>query len=619
MAMIRRVFLAALSMSCLGTTQAAPVEAREQLNALLWMQVAVEARGVTVQAYRLATARLDSVKRSTLSAAVEQSGQRGLGRLAPAIVLDIDETVLDNSPFNARLVRDGIGRFDATAWAQWVSAAEAKALDGARGFIQKARRLGFRIVYITNRECNRGGGYDAQGLALDCPQKAATVDNLRKALGYRVEGRDVLLRHERQGRDDTDKQARRLEVAKSHRIAMLVGDDLNDFIRRADYVAQTHAAQWGERWIALPNPVYGSWLAPYGSVDARLAALEPWTGGGPAPGSGPMSLRLTSWNMEWLADPRELDATGFWSTCAARDWPNEKLAPALPFCDVYQRDGILDAAAYAADKLEPLRIALAAMAQRGLDVLAVQEVRGPSALQAVLPPGYRVACFTTRDDAQNVGFAIREAAGVQSRCREVRTLSLEDDPQAGRPVRRGLELTLRIGDRDVALLNVHLKSGCPTSRLDKAGDAACTLLQRQAQPLEQWVEEQAGAGNAFIVVGDWNRDLELEVRSGFPARSDGSDPAGPIDVSQVRNLFPEINDGSPPASAIDVVVIDRAAASGRSCHANLDQIVVSRSLMALLDATQLPGGRIAAAMSKPPGKASDHCPIDTLLPFRQQP
>lgn len=337
------------------------------------------------------------------------------------------------------------------------------------------------------------------------------------------------------------------------------------------------------------------------------------------PGGGPSTalMHLVSWNLEWFADPRELDAAGFWRTCQERNWPNQKPGPGLPMCDVYRRSGIFSAADYDARKVRPLRAALAEAASRGLDILAVQETRGPDALQAVLPPGYRVACFTTRDDAQNVGFAIREAAGWQMKCREIRALSLEDEPGARHLVRRGLELVVRIDGRNVALLNVHLKSGCPGGRLDKPENPACPVLQQQAEPLEQWVELQADGSNPFLIVGDWNRDLEQEVRGRFEARSDRSDPAGPIDPVKVRNLFPELDDGKPAESAMEVVMVDRSAASRRGCHTNLDQLVVSRSLRSMLDPALLPDGRIAAALVRPPAKASDHCLLEAVLPFKQ--
>lgn len=349
--------------------------------------------------------------------------------------------------------------------------------------------------------------------------------------------------------------------------------------------------------------------------DAKYPVHANGDGGGAVVGA----LRLSSWNLEWLADPRELDAAGFWRTCEARNWPNEKPGPGLPMCDVYRRDRIFSAADYEALKLGPLRAALADMAARGLDLLAVQEVRGPAALQAVLPQGFRVACFTTREDAQNIGFAVREAAGLQPRCREIRALSLEDEPRVGHRVRRGLELVLRVNGGNIALLNVHLKSGCPGGRLDNPRNAACPVLQQQASPLEQWIEGQANAGNAFLIVGDWNRDLEQEVRRRFPARSDGSDPAGPIDPATVRNLFPEIDDGKPPASAMVVVAVDRRAAARHGCHATLDQLVVSQSLLGLLDPGSLADGKPAAVLTRPPGKATDHCSLDTVLPFRAQP
>jgi hypothetical protein len=95
---------------------------------------------------------------------------------------------------------------------------------------------------------------------------------------------------------------------------------------------------------------------------------------------------------------------------------------------------------------------------------AVREVNGPAGLQAVLPPGWRVVCFTTRAYAQNLGWAVREAAGLQLQCQELRTLSQEDNPAVARPVRRGLEPVANVavaatplgpaGSRTLALLNV---------------------------------------------------------------------------------------------------------------------------------------------------------------------
>jgi len=633
--------------------RAQPVPAREQLNAVLWQQRSAEYRGLALQTWRQATARLAGIRNNGLTASLEQRQAGGFRSKPAAVVLDVDETVLDNTPFQALLLREGRA-FDARDWDLWVASARAAAVPGARAFVQRARSLGFRVVFVTNRACNAAGGYDAQGRSLDCPQKASTLDNLAEALGARPAAADLLMRYEQQARDDGDKQARRAEIARTHRIALLAGDDLNDFIRAADYRADEHAGLWGATsgapWIALPNAVYGSWDKAFPAVEQKYAALEVWQ----MPPQPPVArLAVVSWNLAWMADPALLDSAGFWTQCAAQGFPPDtKLRDDLPFCDVYKRDGISTPQEYAVKKLAPMRQRLAELAGAGMDVLAVQETGSPAALQAVLPPGYVVACFTTRLDAQNLGFAVREAAGLAVQCREIRSLSQEDNPAITRPVRRGIELVVTwpgAPARTLALLNVHLKAACPAGRLDGA-NPNCITLRAQAPALEAWIEEQATAGRPFAVIGDWNRDLEAELAGGFSARSDGTDPTGPLDVAKLRNLWPEVNDGKPAASLMDLTAMNRSAAGvtppdapldiadlvaaatrraspagtadaadaadAAKCHAILDQMVVSQLLRNQLTRESLVGGRVPAAMLERPPGASDHCPVRMELLYR---
>ena len=363
-------------------------------------------------------------------------------------------------------------------------------------------------------------------------------------------------------------------------------------------------------------------------------------------------LAVVSWNLAWMADPALLDSAGFWTQCAAQGFPPDtKLRDDLPFCDVYKRDGINTPQDYATRKLAPLRERLAELAAAGMDVLAGQETGSPDALQAMVPTGYAVPCFTTRIDAQNLGFAVRRAANLTVLCREVRSLSQEDNPAITRPVRRGIELVVMwpgTPTRTLAVLNVHLKAACPAGRMD-GNNFNCITLRAQAPALEAWIEEQANAARPFAIVGDWNRDLEAEAAGGFSARSDGTDPTGPLDVAKLRNLWPEVNDGKPAASLMDLTAMNRSAASvtvrdapldvadlvasatrgvstaeaaaaaaaaAARCHANLDQMVVSQLLRNEMTRESLVGGRVPAAMlTRPPG-ASDHCPVRMELLYR---
>lgn len=329
------------------------------------------------------------------------------------------------------------------------------------------------------------------------------------------------------------------------------------------------------------------------------------------------SVRLASWNAEWLADEVALEGAGFWSACESLGWPNTKLRPDLPFCNVYRRHGVSSGFAYRAVKLAAVRRVLATLADREVDLVLVQEVASAEALRAVLPPGYRVLCATTREDAQNLAVAVRSSfAPPDLGCGEVETLSLETNPEVARPLRRGLAVSFRHAAQRIAALAVHLKAACPVGPLDRRTDGHCRLLAEQVPALEAWIEAMASAGDAFAVIGDWNRDLEAEVRGGYPARNDGSDRAGPALPRQIRNVFPELDDGEPPSSAIRLAAVDRGAAVHGACYPNLDQAVISRTLTDALRPDTLVAGLVPARLVPVPPEASDHCVLEMRWVFR---
>lgn len=267
------------------TSSPPPVEGRQNLNATLWFQTAVERQAVTLAVYRSARDRLPAARRAVRqTASVEQAEAGDFARKPPAIVMDVDETVLDNSAFEAWQVRAGKS-YEESAWAAWVSARRATAIPGAAAFIAKAHALGYRVVFITNRNCPAPDAAAAQTPQPQsqsrpqprCPQKEDTLENLKSALGVTVAADDVMLRGERPEWSTSDKSARRLAVARTHRIAMLFGDDLNDFVPRAAYAPETQASRWGTQWFAIPNPMYGSWGDALG-LAKRYDGLQPWEG-----------------------------------------------------------------------------------------------------------------------------------------------------------------------------------------------------------------------------------------------------------------------------------------------------------------------------------------------------
>jgi len=229
--------------------------ANDNLNAVAWTQTAVEHDLVYREVYRAAGEKLLQALKDRGWDALPREERKNRARgLAPAVILDIDETVLDNSPYQARLVRDGKS-FDEFSWSQWCREKAARAMPGALEFTRLAARHGVTVFYLSNR---------AQDL------NAATLDNLRAegfplaadetvflGLGTVVDGCEQV---------GSEKGCRRELIGRRHRVLLQVGDQLGDFVDvlantpqgRRDAVAGY--ADWiGQRWFVLPNPTYGSW------------------------------------------------------------------------------------------------------------------------------------------------------------------------------------------------------------------------------------------------------------------------------------------------------------------------------------------------------------------------
>jgi 5'-nucleotidase (lipoprotein e(P4) family) len=223
-------------------------------DSIVWFRTSVEYRATAVQAYRLAALMLErALGDSAWTAALEQTGE--FGSKPPAVVLDIDETVLDNSESQERDVRTRVA-YSEERWAEWCNERKATPVPGALDFTRAAAAKGVAVFYVTNR---------------DHALERATRDNLA-AHGFPLDpGRDtVLTKNERPGWS-SDKSSRRSLIAHDFRIALLIGDDLGDFVqgargtlaaRRA--LDEANASMWGVKWIALPNPMYGSWKGAAG-------------------------------------------------------------------------------------------------------------------------------------------------------------------------------------------------------------------------------------------------------------------------------------------------------------------------------------------------------------------
>jgi len=220
----------------------------ENLMSTLWVQHAAEYSATTRTAYGMATALLDAALEDTDFTAATEQLDADYEDLPPAIVLDVDETVLDNVLFQSRLILDG-ETYGSDNWKAWCEERIATPVPGALDFLRTADAKGFAIFYVTNRKAN---------------VETATADNLR-ALGFPIVDGHVLTRGARP-EWTRDKTTRRAHVASTHRIVMMFGDNLGDFVAvdglgvpaRDARVAQAND-WWGTRWFMLPNPMYGSW------------------------------------------------------------------------------------------------------------------------------------------------------------------------------------------------------------------------------------------------------------------------------------------------------------------------------------------------------------------------
>ena len=170
----------------------------------------------------------------------------------PAVILDIDETVLNNIPFQARAIIKGEGY--PNGWIEWMLEEASTSVAGVKDFLDYAERKGIKVFYVTNR------------VAI---AEEATRNNLKK-LGLPLDtDRDVLLMKNENGWT-SDKVSRRQLIAEDYRILLLIGDQLGDFIpleeatvnidsRKA--ISKKYKDMWGKKWFMITNPIYGRWEA----------------------------------------------------------------------------------------------------------------------------------------------------------------------------------------------------------------------------------------------------------------------------------------------------------------------------------------------------------------------
>lgn len=216
-------------------TSAPAAPAAPAPKAIQWVRTSAEYHAALYQVYRLATAR------------VEQAVTR-MPAGSWAVILDADETVLDNSLYEVERARLGLG-FTQDTWTAWVRRREATPLPGSAAFLARVRALGGKIAIVTNR------------LDTECDDTKAVFDTFK--LAY-----DAMLC--RATGTPSDKNPRFAAVAEGRtpagssklEIVAMVGDNILDFPQLSQKAKEQGApafADFGVRYFLVPNPMYGSW------------------------------------------------------------------------------------------------------------------------------------------------------------------------------------------------------------------------------------------------------------------------------------------------------------------------------------------------------------------------
>jgi len=234
--MIISLLMATLATAALWADESGIVAQSENeglLYSTLWMQTAAEYRACAYQAYNYATLILKD----------DMTKKHDKPR---AIIVDVDETVIDNSVYEAWQIKDGIKypeRFD-----EWINSAEGLGIPGAHEFLNFAADNGYTVFYISNRKLRHLEG---------------TRENLEK-LGYPFADLDHMLFKDKK----SSKQPRRDKVMENYELVLLMGDNLIDFsdkfagstVEGRFEAVDELREEFGNKFVILPNAMHGKWM-----------------------------------------------------------------------------------------------------------------------------------------------------------------------------------------------------------------------------------------------------------------------------------------------------------------------------------------------------------------------
>lgn len=249
------LFLFLLSASCIAprvsitnTNSTNDLVSDGKIFATAYQQRAAEYKALCYQAFNIAHSRIEEFNRQRSSK-------------PKAIMTDIDETILNNSPYQAQQLLQGKD-FDPVSWKEWTAKGEADTIPGALHFLRYAAATGIEIFYVTNR---------------DEDEREGTLKNLKKFNFPNADNQHLLLKG-----NTSSKEPRKNSIAETHTIVLLMGDNMNDFSflfekktsDERDKVTDSFAADFGNRFIVLPNPVYGDWESSLYHYNYGLTAAQ---------------------------------------------------------------------------------------------------------------------------------------------------------------------------------------------------------------------------------------------------------------------------------------------------------------------------------------------------------
>ena len=245
----------------------------QNIMSVLYQQTAAERMAGSLQTFKLAKQAIDKALADLSWSALPGQNTRDK---KPAIIVDVDETVLDNTAYEARMILDGTKYPE--GWVSWGKEAAATEVPGAKNFLNYAASKGVTIFYVTNRVVEL---------------KEATKKNLTSlGMPWNQTKDTVLMRGENNW--DSDKGPRRALIGNEYRVLLMVGDNLGDFVDAKDNnlspsnranIVKDYADYWGVKWFMLQNIAYGDWegalynfdysLSPDEVHKTRLESLEP--------------------------------------------------------------------------------------------------------------------------------------------------------------------------------------------------------------------------------------------------------------------------------------------------------------------------------------------------------